>query len=212
MTAFHVQDQPYLTKDRVNDLTWSDLIVCSLCNGILWSPIGCQTCDSPYCTACVDDYHKKQNDSSRCPKDTCPTYIQRPCPPANLLVLRALKITCRYNANGCTETLVYDDLEKHEKLCGYRLITCSGCDEKIVKNEFLVHEATCSLVILTCQECNSLFQRQHENKHTEIKCLRVQLNQIRDDMKEKEQKDSDKMAALESQVHDLNDIIKQLSI
>lgn len=203
MTAFYVNDVPYLPTSRAKKLGLAPLVVCSLCGGILWSPVACQNCDTPYCAVCIENWHSKEGNSSRCPYQKCSSYVQRPCPPANQLMLEALQITCRFNENKCPETLMYNDLKEHETNCGYRLMICSGCEKKIIKNEFHEHERTCPLVVLKCGECDSSYKRRDEGEHTEIHCLRVQLRQIRERVEQVKQENDDKINELKTQVQHL---------
>ncbi|CAF1341999.1 unnamed protein product [Adineta steineri] len=210
MTAF-VKYQPYLPKDRVINLTLPDLLVCTICDGIAWLPVACKNCEKPFCLPCIETWKTEREDLITCPHN-CSEFIQRACPPAIIHILNTLQVTCRYKTNGCAETLSYNNLEKHEKGCGYRLMTCSGCDEKIVQKDFQEHESECALVSLKCNECTSVYQRRKQDEHTEITCLRVQLHQLRDRMTQKEKDYNDKQHALESQVNDLNQILAQISI
>jgi hypothetical protein len=209
MAAHFIQDEPYLTKDRVINLTLPDLVVCSLCQGILWLPIACKFCEKPFCSSCMEAWKLENSKCTACPNN-CPNYVERLCPQANNHVLGTLQVTCRYQPNGCTETLPYNNLETHEEACGYRPIICSGCDKAIVRKDFNEHYNTCPLVLITCTECNSVYERQHESQHTELKCLRVQLNQVRELAKQNQEENKYRLNSLESQIIDFQGIIQQL--
>jgi hypothetical protein len=118
--------------------------------------------------------------------------MEHRAPQAILHILSTLKVKCLYTSNGCEETLSYNGLETHEEACGYRLKTCSGCQQEIVKRDFQSHHSTCPLVSLTCSECDTVYERQNEQKHTEIICLRIQLRQQKQ-----------KLTQLENQVNSL---------
>jgi hypothetical protein len=64
--------------------------------------------------------------------------------------------------------------------------------------------------LITCTECSTSYQRKHEAGHTELKCLRVQLNQVRELANQNQQKNQDRLNSLESQFKDLQGIIQQL--
>ncbi|CAF0754894.1 unnamed protein product [Adineta ricciae] len=179
MTASYVNDVPYLPTTRAKKLELVPLVLCSLCQGILWSPVACRNCDTPYCAA------------------------------SNLLVLKTLQITCRFNEHGCPETLMYNDLKQHEEQCGYYLMTCNGCEAKIIKNDFQQHHTTCPLVVLKCNECASLYKRRDESEHTEARCLRVQLHQIREIIEQTKQENTSKINKVETQVQHLRDQINK---
>ena len=133
-----------MAKSRVHNLTLSDLVVCSLCDGILRSPIACRACEKPYCLSCIKTWQIETAGSTRCPNN-CLEFVQLRCAPPFLHLLSTLQVSCRYESNGCTETLSYNNLETHEKVCDYRLLTCSGCEEKIVQEDFEEHRRTCPL-------------------------------------------------------------------
>jgi coenzyme F420-reducing hydrogenase delta subunit len=193
-------------EDRVINLALSDLVVCHLCQGILWLPVACQTCETAYCMSCIKAWLLESEEPVRCPNE-CSTYIQRKCPTAITHILTKLQVICRYKSNGCTEVLLYDRLETHEEVCGYRLLTCSGCKEQVVKNNFKEHYDHCLLIPLTCTECSTVYERQDAHEHTEMKCLFVQLHQLRDRQIKNEQIQSDKIKQIENQ---LTEIIQQL--
>jgi hypothetical protein len=208
MTTPFIKDQPYLTQDRVNNLTLSELVVCSLCQGILWLPVACRTCEIPYCSSCIKSW--KLSEPTRCPSNNCSQYNQRDCPRSNITILSLLQVVCRYRSHGCTQTLPYNNLETHEEECGFRPITCSGCQEKIVKKDFKEHHRKCLLVLLTCPECDTIYQRQNEGNHTETICLRVQLHKLRDQVKQNEKTWNDKFSQLQRQVNHITDTTRTL--
>ena len=197
MATSFIHDDPYLSKERVIDLLLSDLIICRLCENVLWLPVACQTCETAFCTSCIKTWKIETPEPTRCPTD-CSEYIQRNCPSTINYILRKLQIFCRYESNGCTEILSYNRLETHEEVCDYRLRTCSGCQEKFIKKNFKEHYNQCPMVSLTCSQCDTVYQRHDEDEHTEIRCLRIQLHQLRDRMIKIEQIQNDKINQMES--------------
>lgn len=172
-------EEPYLNKDRVKNPVYPELIICSICKGILWLPKACDSCETPYCSPCMKNWQLTKSIPIPCP-NTCSSFSERRCPVAVLYILSRLEVRCRYEICGCNETLLHNSLETHEEECGYRPIACRGCEQEIAKKDFKSHKSTCSLVLLTCSECNSIYKRQDETKHTETKCLREQLIQQKD--------------------------------
>jgi hypothetical protein len=212
MTASFINDQlPNLAQDRVENLSYADLVVCRLCQGILWLPVACKTCEIPYCLSCIKNWQLECSESGKCPNN-CSQYIQRACPPAIAHILAKLQVICRYEPNGCTETLLYDKLNGHEDACGYRQLTCSGCKKEIAKKDYNEHDNQCKFVLLTCSECSTVYQRQDADKHSETKCLRVQLNELRDQLIQNEEAQSVKINQLKSQVNTLVETIAQLNL
>ncbi|CAF0966845.1 unnamed protein product [Rotaria sp. Silwood1] len=73
---------------------------CAICHELLWKPVACQSCETPFCSTCIHQWivnHPKQ-----CP-NRCKTYIERKCPPLLAKLLSELQITCFYESNGCDQ-------------------------------------------------------------------------------------------------------------
>jgi hypothetical protein len=178
MATFTISNKPYLNKDRVKNPTYDELIICSLCQGILWKPKACKNCETPYCSLCIKVRQRKTLEPIRCSTTChCPGFIEHTCSRHILLILSRLEIKCRYTLHGCNEILPYNNLETHEEACDYQQKTCSGCQKQIAKKDFQDHYNACPLVLLTCVECNSVYKRQDQTNHTETTCLRIQLHQ-----------------------------------
>lgn len=200
MVAYYV---PHIDKSRVVQLSYPKLVECQLCNGILWKPIACSECEKPFCESCIAAWQKEKQNAKRCP-EACSSYSERPCPPANLYILRKLQIACRYASRQCHEILEYEQLEGHEKICGCLPMVCPGCGEEVDKQEFDRHTNTCLLVELKCSECDLTYRRELASEHTEIKCMREQLQQLRRRTQAKEQEHKVRIDALEVQITALN--------
>jgi len=69
--------------------------------------------------------------------------------------------------------------------CDYQPQQCSGCRSYIPKIDFINHMNECISIELTCNDCKMLYKRgETAAKHSENKCLKEQLRQIRDECKE----------------------------
>jgi hypothetical protein len=77
-----------------------DLLECAICRDIMWKPIACQICESPFCSACIS--RSFVNSPTKCP-NRCETYTERKCPPFISSLLAQLRITCFYQSNGCEQ-------------------------------------------------------------------------------------------------------------
>jgi hypothetical protein len=74
---------------------------CPICHDLLWKPVACQTCETPFCLACIHQWH---NGNSNCPNG-CKVYIERKCPPFVAKLLAQLQISCFYQSKGCEEVI-----------------------------------------------------------------------------------------------------------
>jgi hypothetical protein len=77
-----------------------ELLECAICRDIMWKPIACQICESPFCSACIS--RSFVNSPTKCP-NRCGTYTERKCPPFIANLLAQLRIVCFYKSNGCEE-------------------------------------------------------------------------------------------------------------
>ncbi|CAF4253853.1 unnamed protein product, partial [Adineta steineri] len=146
-----------------------DYLECSICHDLLWKPIACKKCETPFCSICMDRW--LAIGLITCPT-RCETYIERKCPPFITKVLSRLQIICFYQTNGCQEILPYEALDKHEISCGYQFTKCPGCQLEVLKRDFPNHKESCELFPMTCEDCKFIYKRNEATtKHTEAICL-----------------------------------------
>ncbi|CAF3492398.1 unnamed protein product [Rotaria sp. Silwood1] len=176
--------QKILSSDRILSIPRVDIddLECSICRGLLWKPVACQSCETPFCSSCIHQWlvdHPKH-----CP-NRCETYIERKCPPFVAKLLAQLNMHCFYRSYGCNQVTSYEGLDKHEIECGFQPRQCPGCKSQILKKDFDNHTSTCPSIELTCQNCKLVFKRADLNqKHTEIICLKEQIRQLQYESKE----------------------------
>jgi hypothetical protein len=95
-------EQKGISSDRLRDSRSVDvnLLECSICHEVLWTPVACQSCETPFCSACINRW--LENNPNKCP-NRCATYTERKCPPFIVKLLAQLKITCFYQSKGCQQ-------------------------------------------------------------------------------------------------------------
>lgn len=91
-----------LRPSRVQYPSGVDLneLCCPICLNILWRPVACQSCESPFCSTCISK--TMQGNSGQCPMK-CYVYKERACPPFIFRQLTKMRIDCIYQPNGCKE-------------------------------------------------------------------------------------------------------------
>jgi len=170
------QLQPHISLDRVKEIDLvREFVECYLCHGLLWYPVACENCEKTCCSACIQALHAAKPEQISL--HGCSTYIERQNLPTTIRLLANLKISCCYALNGCTEILSYHELEKHEDMCDYQLLSCDGCLQKIIKKDFHKHQSECPLLSITCDQCLTSYKRKDKDLHTLTECLRLQLQQ-----------------------------------
>ncbi|CAF1454165.1 unnamed protein product [Rotaria sp. Silwood1] len=168
-----------LPSDRVRNKLSSDLedLHCSICRNILWKPVACQRCETPYCSACIKKWLREGR--NQCPVG-CQPFAERTCPPSIVKQLSRLQIACIYESNNCREILPCEALEKHETECGFQPQTCPGCHSSFAKKSIEKHKSQCPLIEITCADCKIVYnQGDATRSHTDMKCLKEQFQQFR---------------------------------
>ena len=79
-----------------------DHLKCSICHDVLWKPVACQSCETPFCSTCINRW--LANNPSRCPNQ-CERYTERKCPPFIAKLLAELQTVCVYQSRGCQQVV-----------------------------------------------------------------------------------------------------------
>ena len=93
-------EQTGISSDRVVNPSGVniDLLECLICRDLLWKPVACQRCETPFCSACINRW--LANNPNKCP-NRCVPYTERKCPSFIAKLLAELQITCYYQSKGC---------------------------------------------------------------------------------------------------------------
>ena len=84
-------------------------VICSICSGVVVSPIQCLECENCFCESCIGEWKSEKGPNS------CPFRCKNPSFRNSRLItnlLSNLKFKCK---NGCNEEIPYLDLEAHYK-------------------------------------------------------------------------------------------------
>jgi len=163
-----------------------DEVLCSICQDILRDPV--QTpCEHAFCRVCIHTWLRSR---SICPVDREKTTLKKLKPASRLLknLLSRLEFTCENAQYGCTDSIKYDSLLSHPKLCIESLakaITCErGCGLQVVKRDQKDHDCITALRT-TCQSQTRELEKLKANlfqseisRTTETKNIEKQTKQI----------------------------------
>jgi len=71
--------QKGLSSERVRDSSSVNIyyLDCSICRDLLWKPVACQTCETSFCSLCINQW--LVDNPTKCP-NRCETYTERKCP------------------------------------------------------------------------------------------------------------------------------------
>lgn len=152
-----------------------DELCCTICQGLLWNPTSCSSCQHLFCKSCIETW--LHSNPSSCPF-RCSPYEAKRAPPHIHSLLSRLSIRCRNSLYGCTEFLPYNLLTQHEtSQCQFPTKQCKTCRKYILENEIIEHEMNCKPAVIQCFICKCHIDRSLYDKHYEI-CLQEGLNRF----------------------------------
>jgi hypothetical protein len=95
-------EQRGVSSDRLRGQSGANVadLECSICHEVLWKPVACWSCETPFCSACINRW--LANNPNKCP-NRCEIYTERKCPPFIAKLLAQLQITCFYQSKGCQQ-------------------------------------------------------------------------------------------------------------
>ncbi len=93
-----------VSSDRVKDVSKISInhLECSICHDVLWKPVACQLCETPFCSACINRW--LSNNPNKCP-NRCESYKERKCPAFIAKLLAELQISSFYKST-CQEVVI----------------------------------------------------------------------------------------------------------
>ncbi|CAF1011020.1 unnamed protein product [Rotaria sordida] len=154
-------------------------LCCIICQGLLWKPRSCASCQHLFCNQCIRIW-RKVNPTS-CPF-RCSPYEEKRAPPHIHSLLGRLSIRCRNSLFGCTEVLSYDLLEQHEtEECQFPTKRCNICRKYILISEIDQHQIFCIPAVTQCFACKYLIDRTVYQQHM-IKCIQERLDLLIEQM------------------------------
>jgi hypothetical protein len=97
--------QSGISSDRVKGVSSINVnhLECSICHNVLWKPVACQSCETPFCSACIHQW--LSDNPNQCPNQ-CESYQERKCPPFIAKLLAELQISCFYESTDCQQVVI----------------------------------------------------------------------------------------------------------
>jgi hypothetical protein len=138
----------FITTDRLimrEGEELSDLLICSICTGILYDPLECISCQRATCKSCLNKLNPIK----------CPFCRNEEFKTAHLQTkrnLENLKFKC---PNQCRNEINYEYFFKHDDICGDKIIECpfKSCKEVFKRKDFVNHKLSCNSKMINCIYC-----------------------------------------------------------
>ena len=143
-------------------------IICSICLDVVWDPISCGKCTSPFGKSCINKWFQlKQN---KCPKN-CTSFEKSEFSLILKRMINKIEFNCLYKSVGCKEVILYENFYDHVNSCYYASYKCvyPGCDQVGIKKVVSEHSKSCKFFIGHCQKCRFLLNRSDFELHKDNK-------------------------------------------
>jgi len=162
---------PLIPQELLPDeerIKFSKLLLCGICDGVLWKPVKCVECDSYFCSECITTFGSINFQKCICGASFSPFKAGKKL----LDSLEELKLKCKHVKNGCSEILAYSAWLTHSDNCLYKKIKCTntGCEKECMKKDMPVHNEICDFGIVKCKYCEHGILRKDIKNHEEKEC------------------------------------------
>lgn len=87
-----------------------DIVICSICTGVLINPVQCNKCENSYCKKCIEEWSKVQN---YCPMK-CKEQTFKEASRITKNILSKIHFICPL---GCFKKMDYQELLNHAEMC-----------------------------------------------------------------------------------------------
>ena len=141
------QTKKSIDPELIVDKDILDEITCFICLGIVINPICCKNCNSLFCTDCIRDWLKKNNNCPfRC------IYEESAISKLAQNLLNKTKLYCPFKE--CNKLLNYETYQKHFEECEMLEYSCNGCKNTFRKKFIQSHVDICDKFEVKCEICN----------------------------------------------------------
>jgi len=130
--------------------------------------------------------------------------------------------------NGCEESFLQEDTEKHDNICLYKYLQCSYCENDVLRMNKEDHETSCSMEKVKCiyheVGCNNVMCRRDVDKHEhDYQSLHMKLsfqNNVRNEKRQEKlaivvENSAEENRQLKQQInelkHEVSDVIEKSS-
>lgn len=144
-----------------------DDFLCSICREVFHDAISIN-CGHSFCNRCLNRPNKRPMD--KCP--TCRTIIHTNVPSFSIRnkVLHST-LHCEYHEQGCEYISTLEQMDRHQRDCPFRPVSCEQCREVMTFQKMEEHLLqTCLYRSISCELCNESFRYKDSNLHHDTIC------------------------------------------
>ncbi|KAL0993107.1 hypothetical protein UPYG_G00103310 [Umbra pygmaea] len=180
-------------------------LICTICQGVLRCPVRA-ACNHIFCKKCILQWLK------RCRQQTCPC-CRKPVNQSLIFVMfklskaiGRLKIKCKNEIRGCSDTLALSEQSGHSMSCLFELIPCpyQGCHVQLLRRDLDAHARNCEHWRQPCHMgCGTVLSHRTQTKHN---CYR----QLRQEYEARQTKHQAVAAALQRKLRRMQSTMVQM--
>uniref|UniRef100_A0A8C5PW70 Uncharacterized protein n=1 Tax=Leptobrachium leishanense TaxID=445787 RepID=A0A8C5PW70_9ANUR len=158
-------------------------LLCCICRDVLEDPLQAP-CEHAFCASCIHGWLVHHNN---CPEDRQQLAVGdlRPLHRYMRNDLGRLQIQCRNAGCGCTTVCSLESIDRHERDCDYKLMSCMnpGCPAQFDRRNLDSHLAVCEHRSRECPDgCGYTIISAEDLQHNCIAELRTELELLRAEM------------------------------
>jgi len=122
----HINDDIVINKSYYDPMAKE--LICSICKGLLIDPVLCTECEHPFCSSCIGEWTKKNN---QCIMKCKGTFKSKPIPRMIRNIMEKVLIKC----NICNGEISLTDYPNHYKECVEKTkqVNCPFCKDCTIK-------------------------------------------------------------------------------
>ena len=157
-------------------------LVCCICQSVLDKPLE-TPCRHVFCKICIETWLNNHHTCPTCRKQIRNTDLKQVMPMIQNMINRLL-IKCVNHHNGCTEPIMLELYDNHEKNCQFEMLVCKyeKCAKSILRRDRDEHEEKdCEYREVKChQDCGLYIPIKDFPGHNCIQALKDRVTGIFD--------------------------------
>ena len=164
VVTYFINSERIIYTATTDKTTIEDNLICLICQGVLYQPLECRSCQRAFCRACIQEWQRR---TSRCPLKCAELDLASPHFITQSL-LEKLRLRCHNFAQGCDFAGEYHASLEHERTCAFETVRCkaySNCKREGLRRDIEKHEEKCDYMMLTCSKCKKEHFRKYTQRH-----------------------------------------------
>ena len=142
------------------------------CGKLVFKPRICNKCHYVCCKDCIIKFMKECNNRYKCPIK-CENTFFRKLNITEKRYINNIKLRCKHE--GCNKFIEYTDYEVHLEKCEKRLYQCNNhpCESQGIREQMEKHSKICKYRMVSCNLCNEKIKYIDKEDHYSENCMEI---------------------------------------